>query len=79
MEYLIPGGLLVFFISSLICVNMELTKRPTFKESDDRYKKTEVCEEIHKAVKEKLDCIPIIKDTVVRLETKMDILLKNGR
>ena len=80
MESLIvSGGLLVFFISGLVCLNKEVTKRPTYKEADDRYKKTEVCDEIHKSVNEKLDCLPMMQKTLIQIETKMDTLIKNGK
>ena len=80
MEQLIyvPIGLMVLFIGGLIAVNKEIARRPTLKDTDERYKKTEVCDEIHKSVKEKLDCIPEIKKTVTQIETKIDILLKNN-
>lgn len=61
-----------------IDVQKAIDERPTFRDTDRRYKKIEVCDEMHKSVDEKLDCIPEIKDTVVRLETKMDILLKSN-
>ena len=79
MEQLIyvPIGLMVLFIGGLIAVNKEIVKRPTLIDSDDRYKKKEVCDEIHKSVDEKLECIPVIKDTLARVETKVDILLNN--
>jgi len=79
MEYLISGGLLVFFIGGLVVLNKEVSRRPTFKETDERYKKAEVCDEIHKSVNEKLDCLPEIKETVTEIKTKIDILLKNGK
>ncbi len=69
MEYILPGGLLVFMIGSLIIVNTKLAKRPTFGEANRLYKEKSVCDEIHKAVTEKLDCIPEIKETVIRIET----------
>ncbi|MDD4980266.1 MAG: hypothetical protein PHC54_03195 [Candidatus Omnitrophica bacterium] len=79
MEIFIPTGGLVFIITSLIAVKVELAKRPTFKDTDERYKKSEVCNEIHKAANEKLNCIPEIKTKVTQIETKMDLLLtKNG-
>ena len=80
METLIVNGVLsVIFIGGLIALNKEVTKRPTFKETDERYKKAEVCDEIHKSVNEKLDCLPEIKETVTEIKTKIDILLKNGK
>lgn len=78
MEYLLSGGLLVFFISGLIILNKQIVERPTFKDADRRYKEAKVCDEIHKAVNEKLECIPAIKKTVTQIETKIDILLKNN-
>ena len=78
MEYLISGGLLVFFISGLVALNRQIINRPTFKDTDKQYKKIEVCDEIHKSVTEKLNCLPEVKDTLARLETKVDILLNNN-
>ena len=78
MEIYIPIGLMVLFIGGLIMVNKEIVKRPTFKDSEERYKKIEVCNEIHKSVDEKLNCIPEIKTTVTQIETKIDILLRNN-
>ena len=78
MELILSGGLLVFFISGLILVNKEVTKRPTYQEVEDKYTEIKLCNEIHKTTNEKLGCIPEIKDTVARLETKIDILL-NGK
>ena len=80
MEQLIyiPIGLMILFIGGLIVVNKEIIKRPTFKDTDDKYKNKEVCDEIHKSVNEKLECIPDIKKTVIQIETKIDILLKNN-
>ena len=78
MEIYIPIGLMVLFIGGLIMVNKEIVKRPTFKDSEERYKKIEVCNEIHKSVEEKLNCIPEIKTTVTQIETKIDILLRNN-
>lgn len=77
-SFIISGGLLVFFISGLVFLNKEVVKRPTFKESDDRYKKTEVCDEIHKSVAEKLACLPEVKKSLAQIEIKIDILL-NGK
>ena len=51
----------------------------TVNEADKRYKQVIVCDEVHKSIDEKLGCIPEIKDTVARLDTKVDILLKNGK
>jgi len=78
-DLFITGGVFLFFLGSIYTLNREITKRPTFKEMEERYTEKKVCDEIHKSVDEKLDCIPIIKDTVIRLETKMDILVKNGK
>ena len=81
MEQLIPYlpiGLMALFISGLIAVNKEIAKRPTFKETDDKYTEIKLCNEMHKRVDEKLDCIPEIKKTVTQIETKIDILLKNN-
>ena len=77
-QVLIPTGLLVLVIGSLIGVKVALKDKPSFKQTEERYQKKELCNEIHKSVTEKLDCIPTIKETVTRLETKVDILVKNN-
>lgn len=74
----VDGALATLFIGGLITLNRQMAKRPTFTDTDERYKKTEVCDEIHKAVSEKLECLPEVKDTLARLETKVDIILKNN-
>ncbi|NHZ87179.1 MAG: hypothetical protein GWP19_15115 [Planctomycetia bacterium] len=75
----ISSGLLMLGIGSLIAVKVGLKDRPTFKEANSRYKEANVCDEIHKNVNEKLDCIPEIKKSVVQIETKLDILINNGK
>lgn len=80
MEYLPLGGLAVLIIGSIIAVKVELAKRPTFKDTDAKYKDTKVCDEIHKSVDEKLACIPDIKEKVTQIATKIDIFLEaNGK
>lgn len=70
-------GMLIFIFGSLLAVKYDMAKRPTFKEADDRYKDVGVCDEKHKNVDEKLDCIPEIKETVIEIKTKIDIFLSN--
>lgn len=80
MEYLPWGALVVFIIGSVIAVKVELAKRPTFKDADKKYKGSQVCDEIHKSVDEKLKCLPDIKTSVTQIETKIDIFLaQNGK
>lgn len=69
------GALMVFYITSLIVANKEISKRPTFKEIEDKYTEQKVCQAIHKSVDEKLECIPKIKSTVDQIEVKVDMLL----
>jgi len=76
--YLPIGGLLIFIISSLIAVKVNLKDKVSYKDANDRYKETKVCNAIHDAVNEKLECIPDIKKTVIQIETKIDILLKKN-
>lgn len=76
MELIIPSGLFLLMIGSIIAVKVELAKRPTFKDTDEKYKEVKVCDVIHKSVTEKLKCIPDIKTTVTQIETKIDILLE---
>lgn len=78
MEYII-GGLALLVISSLIAVKVNLKDKISYKDANERYKETKVCDEIHKSVNEKLECIPEIKETVTEIKTKIDIFLeKNG-
>lgn len=79
MEYLMSGGLLLFLISSLVVINKEITKRPTYKDVEDKYTEIKLCKEIHKTVNEKLDCLPEMKKSLTQIETKIDILIKNGK
>lgn len=51
----------------------------TYNAADKKYKKIEVCDEIHKNVDEKLSCLPEIKKSVTQIETKIDMLLNNGK
>jgi len=82
MEQLIPyipvGSMFIFLIVGFVGVKVSLKDKPSFSQTERRYVKKELCEEIHKSVNEKLDCIPTIKDTVARLETKFDIIIKNN-
>lgn len=81
IEYKLIGGLLLLIIGMIVAVKVELAKRPSFKEADDRYKDTKSCTAVHKSVDEKLKCLPDIKDRTTRIETKIDIFLekkKNG-
>lgn len=79
MEYLI-GGLALLVISSLIAVKVGLKDKVSYRNAEKRYKKIEVCDEIHKSVDEKLQCLPAIKKSVTEIETKIDMFLeKNGK
>ena len=43
------------------------------------FQRRDLCDQIHKSVDEKLSCIPQIKTKVIRIETKLNLLLsKNG-
>jgi len=76
ISYIPIGSLFLFVVTSIVAVKVGLTKRPTFKDTEKRYRKIEVCDE---TVQEKLNCIPDIKKTVTQIETKIDIFLsKNG-
>lgn len=77
--YLPIGSLLIFIIGSLVVVKVNLKDKISYKDADERYKKAEVCDEIHKSVNEKLNCLPEIKETVTEIKTKIDILLQNGK
>ncbi len=78
--YVLPAGLIIFGIGSLIAVKVGLRERPTFKDVKKDYRKKELCEEIHKSVDEKLACLPGIKNDVTAIKTKIDIFLaKNGK
>lgn len=78
-KMILPYGTMFFIIiGSFIGIKMSLKDRPTFKNTNETYQKKESCDLIHKSVKEKLDCIPSIKKSVIQIETKIDILLKNN-
>lgn len=62
-----------------IKVNLNGNSQLTVDKADKRYKQVAVCDEIHKSVDDRLSCVPLIKDTLARVETKVDILLKNGK
>ena len=78
--YILPAGLIIFGISSLIAVKVGLVNRPTFKDVKKEYRKKELCDEVHKSVDEKLACLPDIKKDVTEIKTKIDMFLqKNGK
>ena len=80
MEYIFPISLATLMIGSLIAVKVQLAKKPSYKDANKMYQDKKVCEEIHKSVSEKLECIPDIKKTVTQIETKIDIFLeRNGK
>lgn len=80
MEYVLPVGIFIFTVSSLIVVKVGLEKRPTFKDIEKEYRKKEPCDLIHKSVDEKLVCLPEIKNDVIEIKTKINIFLeKNGK
>jgi len=66
-------------LTTLLYLKSELPKRPTFKEADDKYKSQVACDEIVKRIEEHIECIPEMRETITRVETKVDILLKNGK
>lgn len=72
------GALTLFYIMGLVAANKEISKRPTFREIEDKYTEAKVCKAIHTAVDEKLECLPEIKKTVAQIEVKIDMLLHKG-
>ena len=76
MGHYITGGMLLFLITSIIWVKTEITKRPTCNEVDKKYVPKESCDIITKNFQEKLECIPEMKKSIVRIETKLEILLE---
>ena len=83
MERLIPyipvGGMFIFLITGFIGLKVSLRDRPTFSQTERRYTKKEVCDQARKSFEEKVNDIPNIKETVTRLETKIDFIIKNGK
>ena len=77
-QYVLPASLIIFGIGSLIAVKVGLEKRPTFADVKKEYRKQELCEEIHKNVDEKLECLPGIKNDVTEIKTKINIFLENN-
>jgi len=51
----------------------DLSERPTFRESDERYPNIGLCEEIHKRIDEKLECLPEIKESLIKVKIKLGI------
>ena len=79
VEEFIPfGAVTIIFIGGMIALNKGISKRPTYKEIEEKYTQTKLCEQIHKNVDEKLACLPEIKDTVTQIKTKIDIFLENN-
>jgi len=78
VQAILPYGLFVLMVGSLIVVKVDSSKKPTFKDVDKTYQRQDVAQQIQKSVDEKLDCIPSIKKTVIQIETKLDILLRNN-
>ena len=76
----IPAGLLILGIGSLVAVRVGLAKRPTFKEAREEFKETKVCDEIHKSVQDKIQHLPEMRDRLIGIETKIDLLITtNGK
>ncbi len=71
LAVILPIGVVI--IGGLISINKEITKRPTFKEVDETYKKKEVCDEIHKSINEKLEPIPKMQKILTKIAIKMHI------
>ena len=78
VPYLPISGFILVVIGGLISVKVELTKRPTYDDADKRYKDSKVCDEIHKNITEKLECLPEIKKNVIQIETKLDAIIKHN-
>lgn len=77
---LIPlGGMFLFILGSIVAVKVGLEKRPTFTHTDETYQGVKLCEEVHKRVDEHLKCLPEIKESIVRIETKIDLAIRNGK
>lgn len=82
-EYVIPGSIIVFLIGAVITVKIALAGKISYKEAYNDYVNKPMCaqtqknnDEIHKNIKEKLECIPEIRDAVAKIETKIDMFLK---
>ena len=78
-ELIIPGSLIFLCIGSLIAVRVEMTKRPTFKYGEEHYQEQKVCEQIQKNITDKIQHIPEMRDRLIGIETKLDILITNGK
>jgi len=76
MEYIIHGGLLSLMIVSLVAVKVGLANRPTYddmKEKADELQRKDLCEEIRKSINEKLDLIPKMERTLIKMAAKMGV------
>ena len=50
------------------------------KTSKNHFQTQKMCDEVHKHVDEKLECLPAIQKSVTQIETKIDIFLEaNGK
>ena len=75
---LIPFGLILLVISSLMVVKDKLKDKISHKEAEDKFQEIKLCKEIHKSVNEKLNCLPEMKKSLTQIEIKIDTLLKNN-
>ena len=82
MEHLLPhlpsGALFIMLIGSVIAIREKLKEKPSYDVTEKRYMKKEVCEEVHKSIDEKLNCIPEMRTSLTEVKVKLDILIKNS-
>jgi hypothetical protein len=69
-------GLVISMVSVSVAVLKLNNGKVKNSNTDNKYKKIELCDEIHKNVDEKLACLPEIKKVVTQIETKVDMLMK---
>ena len=76
MEYIIHGSLLSLMIVSLVAVKVGLANRPTYddmKEKAEELQRKDLCEEIRMSINEKLDLIPKMERTLIKMAAKMGV------
>ena len=78
-DHIIPiGGLILFAVTSIVWIKTEMTKRPTYDETNDKYTAKDSCRLITQHFQDTLNCIPDMKESMTRIETKLDIWMKNN-
>ena len=84
-----PVLVVIFGLVMTMKIDKKLKDVPTFKDTENIYSRRDMCQqrhlaeealrkEVHKSINEKLNCIPEIQETVTKIKTTVDLILKNG-